>query len=55
VHGRTLGIVVNRMHKGASGGYYDDYYVADYKADPGRRKAKSKGKTKSKRGRTSKA
>jgi capsular exopolysaccharide synthesis family protein len=47
VHGRTLGIVFNRMHKGASGGYYDDYYVSEYKADPGRRRSKAQGNTKS--------
>jgi capsular exopolysaccharide synthesis family protein len=45
VHGRTLGIVFNRMRKGAAGGYYGDYYVGDYQADPGRRKSKSKAKS----------
>jgi capsular exopolysaccharide synthesis family protein len=42
VHGRTLGIVFNRMRRGASGGYYgDDYYRYEYQAETGRRKSKS--------------
>lgn len=40
VHGRTLGIVFNRMRRSAAGGYYgDSYYRYEYKPD-GRRKAK---------------
>jgi Mrp family chromosome partitioning ATPase len=40
VHGRTLGIVFNRMRRSASGGYYGgDYYRYEYKAE-GRRKSK---------------
>jgi capsular exopolysaccharide synthesis family protein len=34
VHGRTLGIVFNRMRRSASGGYYGgDYYTSDYQAE----------------------
>ena len=41
VHGRTLGIVFNRMRRSASGGYYGaDYYRYEYKPDAGRRKLK---------------
>jgi len=41
VHGRTLGIVFNRMRRSASGGYYGgDYYTSDYEADTGKRKLK---------------
>jgi tyrosine-protein kinase len=41
VHGRTLGIVFNRMRRGASGGLYGgDYYRYEYKAEEGRRKLK---------------
>jgi len=53
VHGRTLGIVFNRMRRSASGGYYGgDYYRYEYKAE-GRRKSKSKstrGKAKASKG-----
>src|SRR5262249_12226690 len=42
VHGRTLGIVFNRMRRRASGGYYGgEYYRYEYKPD-GRRKSKAK-------------
>jgi capsular exopolysaccharide synthesis family protein len=41
VHGRTLGIVFNRMRRGAAGGLYGgDYYRYEYKAEEGRRKHK---------------
>jgi capsular exopolysaccharide synthesis family protein len=40
VHGRTLGIVFNRMRRSASGGYYGDYYRDEYQAASGRRKLK---------------
>ena len=40
VHGRTLGIVFNRMRRGASGGYYGDYYRDEYQAHQGKRKLK---------------
>ncbi len=40
VHGRTLGIVFNRMRRGASGGYYGDYYRDEYQAHHGKRKLK---------------
>jgi len=41
VHGRTLGIVFNRMRRSASGGYYGgDYYRDDYQANRGKRKLK---------------
>jgi tyrosine-protein kinase len=44
VHGRTLGIVFNRMRRSASGGYYGgEYYRYEYKPD-GRRKSKAKAK-----------
>ncbi|WP_191907844.1 polysaccharide biosynthesis tyrosine autokinase [Nocardioides cynanchi] len=43
VHGRTLGIVFNRMRRGASGGYYGDaYYRYEYQAESGKRRAKTK-------------
>jgi capsular exopolysaccharide synthesis family protein len=45
VHGRTLGIVFNRMRRSASGGYYGDYYRDEYKSDQGRRKHRSRQKT----------
>jgi len=41
VHGRTLGIVFNRMRRGASGGFYGDaYYRYEYQAETGKRKLK---------------
>jgi capsular exopolysaccharide synthesis family protein len=41
VHGRTLGIVFNRMRRSAAGGYYgNDYYRYEYKTETGRRKLK---------------
>jgi len=41
VHGRTLGIVFNRMRRSAGGGFYGgDYYRYEYKAEEGRRKIK---------------
>jgi capsular exopolysaccharide synthesis family protein len=41
VHGRTLGIVFNRMRRSAGGGFYGgDYYRYEYKAEEGRRKLK---------------
>jgi capsular exopolysaccharide synthesis family protein len=42
VHGRTLGIVFNRMRRSASSGFYGgDYYRYEYKPDTGHRKRKS--------------
>jgi capsular exopolysaccharide synthesis family protein len=41
VHGRTLGIVFNRMRRSASGGYYGDYYRYEYQAESGKRKRKA--------------
>lgn len=39
VHGRTLGIVFNRMRRSAAGGYYgNDFYRYEYKPETGRRK-----------------
>src|SRR3954447_422247 len=40
VHGRTLGIVFNRMRRSASGGYGGDYYRDEYQASRGKRKLK---------------
>jgi capsular exopolysaccharide synthesis family protein len=41
VHGRTLGIVFNRMRRSATSGFYGgDYYRYEYKPDSGRRKLK---------------
>jgi capsular exopolysaccharide synthesis family protein len=41
VHGRTLGLVFNRMKRTAGSGMYGgDYYRYEYKPTPGRRKAK---------------
>ncbi|HEX3932287.1 MAG TPA: polysaccharide biosynthesis tyrosine autokinase [Nocardioides sp.] len=41
VHGRTLGIVFNRMRRSAGGASYGgDYYRYEYKPESGRRKAK---------------
>ncbi len=41
VHGRTLGIVFNRMRRTATSGFYGgDYYRYEYKPDVGRRKLK---------------
>jgi capsular exopolysaccharide synthesis family protein len=38
VHGRTLGIVFNRMRRSASGGYYGgDYYRYEYQSETGKR------------------
>ena len=43
VHGRTLGIVFNRMRRTATSGFYGgDYYRYEYKPDQGRRKLKSR-------------
>jgi capsular exopolysaccharide synthesis family protein len=42
VHGRTLGIVFNRMRRSASGGYYGgDYYRYEYQSESGKRKARA--------------
>ncbi len=42
VHGRTLGIVFNRMRRSAAGGYYGgDYYRDEYHASRGKRRLKS--------------
>jgi tyrosine-protein kinase len=41
VHGRTLGIVFNKMRRSAGGGFYGgDYYRYEYKPEEGRRKLK---------------
>jgi capsular exopolysaccharide synthesis family protein len=40
VHGRTLGIVFNRMRRRGAAGLYGDYYRYEYKPDTGRRKLK---------------
>jgi len=41
VHGRTLGIVFNRIRRSASSGFYGgDYYRYEYRPDNGRRKLK---------------
>jgi capsular exopolysaccharide synthesis family protein len=41
VHGRTLGIVFNRMRRTATSGFYGgDYYRYEYKPETGRRKLK---------------
>ncbi|HEX4685265.1 MAG TPA: polysaccharide biosynthesis tyrosine autokinase [Nocardioides sp.] len=49
VHGRTLGIVFNRIRRSASSGFYGgDYYRYEYKPDTGRRKRKA-GRAKSKK------
>ncbi len=50
VHGRTLGIVFNRMRRSASGGYYGDYYRDEYHAGEGRRKLKPRAKKASRAG-----
>jgi capsular exopolysaccharide synthesis family protein len=43
VHGRTLGIVFNRMRRSASSGFYGgDYYRYEYKPESGRRKLKQR-------------
>jgi capsular exopolysaccharide synthesis family protein len=43
VHGRTLGIVFNRMRRTATSGFYGgDYYRYEYKPDAGRRKLKQR-------------
>jgi capsular exopolysaccharide synthesis family protein len=40
VHGRTLGIVFNRMRRSAAGGFYGgDYYRYEYQPEEGRRRA----------------
>jgi hypothetical protein len=42
VHGRTLGIVFNRIRRSASSSFYGgDYYRYEYKPDTGRRKRKA--------------
>jgi capsular exopolysaccharide synthesis family protein len=42
VHGRTLGIVFNRIKRSASSGFYcGDYYRYEYRSDTGRRKRKA--------------
>ena len=41
VHGRTLGIVFNRMSRRAGGYYGGDYYRYEYKSNEGRRKSKN--------------
>jgi capsular exopolysaccharide synthesis family protein len=47
VHGRTLGIIFNRMRRGASGGYHGDYYRYEYtpKTVGKRRILKASGKS----------
>jgi capsular exopolysaccharide synthesis family protein len=40
VHGRTLGLVFNRMRRSAGNGTYGDYYRYEYKPEAGRRKLK---------------
>ena len=47
VHGRTLGIVFNRIRRSASSGFYGDYYRYEYKPDNGRRKLKGRQRAKS--------
>jgi capsular exopolysaccharide synthesis family protein len=43
VHGRTLGIVFNRMRRTAGSGFYGgDYYRYEYKPEAGRRKLKQR-------------
>ena len=43
VHGRTLGIVFNRMRRAAGGGYYGgDYYRDEYQPNHGKRKLKAR-------------
>jgi capsular exopolysaccharide synthesis family protein len=43
VHGRTLGIVFNRMRRSATSGLYGgDYYRYEYKPEAGRRKLKQR-------------
>jgi Mrp family chromosome partitioning ATPase len=43
VHGRTLGIVFNRMRRSATSGFYGgDYYRYEYKPESGRRKLKQR-------------
>ena len=45
VHGRTLGLVFNRMRRSAGGGVYGgDYYRYEYKADEGRRRLRPAAK-----------
>jgi capsular exopolysaccharide synthesis family protein len=51
VHGRALGIVFNRMRRGASGGYYGDYYRYEYSSATGKGGKGRKGGT----GKTGKA
>jgi capsular exopolysaccharide synthesis family protein len=44
VHGRTLGIVFNRIRRSAASGFYGgDYYRYEYKPDTGRRKRRASG------------
>jgi capsular exopolysaccharide synthesis family protein len=58
VHGRTLGIVFNRMRRSASGGYYGgDYYRYEYQSESGKRKKRQStraGRSRSKPGRVKK-
>jgi capsular exopolysaccharide synthesis family protein len=43
VHGRTLGVVFNRMRRSAASGFYGgDYYRYEYKPETGRRKLKAR-------------
>ena len=50
VHGRTLGIVFNRMRRSASSGFYGgDYYRYEYKPDTGRRKGRKASRAKAKK------
>jgi capsular exopolysaccharide synthesis family protein len=56
VHGRTLGIVFNRMRRSASSGFYGgDYYRYEYKPDTGRRKGKARRSKDKKAPRSSKS
>jgi capsular exopolysaccharide synthesis family protein len=58
VHGRTLGIVFNRMRRSASGGYYGgDYYRYEYQSESGKRKKRQStraGRSRNKPGRAKK-
>jgi capsular exopolysaccharide synthesis family protein len=50
VHGRTLGLVFNRMRRKSGGGSYGaDYYRYEYKPETGRRNAKAKAQAKADR------
>jgi capsular exopolysaccharide synthesis family protein len=49
VHGRTLGIVFNRMRRSASSGFYGgDYYRYEYRPETGRRRMTKSGRQKAK-------